>query len=193
VNPRTISLFLIAIACTFSLSSCKEKAFEMFANTKGTYFSINLFIIDEWQTHAGEPISFQKTVKLNGKVDTSYTNVINMDWKSILKIFSATDISDRKFLGKYNFSQFDDNFDNTHNFMYVAEDPNLYTQKLLITMDNATNKVKGIYIETQKSNFWNETHQKLYYAPVRTIQIQQYDKPMLGSKKELLVKYVAIQ
>ncbi|NDC42514.1 MAG: hypothetical protein EBZ77_13370 [Chitinophagia bacterium] len=165
----------------------------MFNNTKGSYFSINKYIIDEWQTHAGEPITFLKSVKMNGKLDTSYTNVLQMDWKPVLSVFSATDISDRKFLGKYTFSQFEDNFDNTLNYMYVADREDLFTQKLLITIDNRSRKVKGIYIETLKSNFFGETRQKLFYSPARTIQIQQYDKPLIGAKKDLVVSYESVE
>jgi hypothetical protein len=165
----------------------------MFNNVKGTYFSMNQLIIDEWQTHMGEPVVFLKTVKQDGKTDTNYTNVDKVDWKSILKEFAASDIGDKKFLGKYSFSQFDDDLDNTHNFMYMANDEALYTQKLLITMDGRTNKLKGIYVETIKENFWNSRQQKLYYAPFKTIMIQQYDKPLIGGKKDMVIRYEAVE
>ncbi len=178
---------------TLFLSSCKEdNKLDMFANVKGTYFSVKQFSLDEWQTHAGEPIVFKQTVTLNGKTDTSYVNIEQLDWRPILKTFVETDISDRKFLGQYTFNQFDDATDNTHNFMYVANNKNLFTQKLLITMDVNSMKVRGVYIETYKKSIWNERIQKLYYAPVKIIQIQQYDHPLVGSKKELVTTYDAI-
>ncbi len=186
------SFLILAILC-LPFTSCKEHQIDLFANVKGTYFSIKKFSLDEWTTHAGEPISFQKTIRKNGKiVDSSYTNVEKLDWQSILKVFNVTDISDRKWLGKYTFSQFDDDFDKTHNFMYVANKKDMFTQKLLITMDVNTMKVRGIYIETFESSFWNERTQKLYYEPVKVIQIQQYDKPIWGGEQELVTKYTAM-
>ncbi len=174
--------------------SCKDHSLDQFADVKGTYFSIKKFSLDEWTTHAGEPISFlRKEIKDGVTKDSSYTNVEKMDWQEILKVFVETDISDRKWLGYYTFSQFDDDFDNTHNFMYVANRKEMFTQKLLITMDVNTMKVKGVYIETFKSSVWNERVQKLLYEPAKTIQIQQYDKPLIGSKKETVIKYTAIQ
>lgn len=182
----------MAAVCCLLLSSCKENGPDLFANVKGTYFSINQFILDEWTNHANDMVSFQKCVKLNGKTDTSFTNVEKMDWNAILTPFIETDISDRKYLGRYTFTEFDNDFDHTHNYMYVAVNKELFTQKLLISIDMTTNKVKGVYLETQKKSFWNSGIQKLYYAPFKTIQIQQYDKPLIGSKKELVVQYNAM-
>ena len=187
-------LYLALSIITLGMSACKkEKTTEIFNDVKGNYFSINQYILDEWRTHAGEPVAFLKIVTLNGKKDSSYTNVDKMDWPSILKYYSESDISDRKYLGKYTFSQFDDNFENTHNFLYTANNKDLFTQKLLICMDVNSMKVRGIYIETLKSTFWNECLCKLTYTPLRTIQIQQYDKPVLGSKRELVIRYSAVQ
>ena len=184
---------VISALATLCLSACKEKTPEIFNDVKGNYFSINQFIMDEWRTHAGEPVAFQKTVIENGKRDSSFTNVEKMDWPSILKPFMETEISDRKYLGKYTFSQFDDNFENTHNFLYTANAKDLYTQKLLICMDINSMKVRAIYIETFSSSLWNERIRKLVYTPLRTIQIQQYDKPLIGGKKEFITKYSALQ
>ena len=132
-------------------------------------------------------------VTTNGKKDSSFVNVENANWVEILGEFTPTDISDRKYLGKYTFSQFDDNFENTHNFLYTANNNELYTQKLLITMDVNTMKVRGVFIETYKKSFWNERIEKLMYIPLRSILIQQYDKPLIGSKKETITKYTSIQ
>lgn len=160
---------------------------------KGTYFSIKQYILDEWDNHMGETLAFTKIVKENGKTDTAYTNVELMDWPGILKPFVESDISERKFLGKYAFSQFDDELDNTHNLMYVANGDEMFVQKLLITLDATTVKVKGIYIETHKKVLWSTTTQKLFYSPVRSIQIQEYNKPLFGGKKETITQYQVVR
>ena len=160
---------------------------------KGTYFSIKQYILDEWESHMGETLAFTKTIRQNGKTDTSYTNVELMNWPEILEPFIASDISDKKFLGKYTFSQFDDEMDNTHNLMYMANGDEMFVQKLLITLDATTIKVRGIYIETHKKVLWSTTTKKLFYSPVRTIQIQEYSKPLLGSKKEIITQYEVVR
>ncbi len=177
------------LCCLLLVSSCKKEDQDIFSKVKGTYFSINKFILEEWSTRAQEAVTFKKTVKLNGKVDSSFVNTYKMDWSPIIKLFSEADISDRKYLGRYNFSEFTDQTDNTHNFLYVALNKDLFTQKLLISVDELSKEVKGIYIETNKSNIWNSTYQKLLYSPNRSIQIQQIEKPLIGSKKDLLISY----
>lgn len=182
-----LSLFIICI--TIAFSSCREREPDFFADLKGTYFSINQYALDEWSNHVSEVAAFERKETINGKTDSSYVNMEHLDWNSVVKTFLETDISDRKYLGKYKFSQFDDNTDNTHDFMYIAVNKDLFTQQLLITMDIHTNKVKGIYIETEKDNLWGTTRQKLYYAPMKTIQIQRFEKPLIGGKKDILIQY----
>jgi hypothetical protein len=184
------SILLVTLLVILGASCKKKDATDEYADVQGSYFSINQFILDQWNTFSGEPISIIKTVKVNkGKTDSSFTNSDTLSWAPIFKTFAETDISDRKFLGKYNFTQFDDNQDQTHNFFYQAKDEDLLTQKLLITIDQYNNKVKGIYIETYKKDFGDECTQKLYYAPLKTLQIQTDDKPWLGSKKFTVVQY----
>ena len=176
-----------------AITSCKEKPHvDPFASEKGTYFSIKKFALDEWTTHAGEPISFQKTVKEDGKTDSSFVNIEHVDWIDVVQTFTETDISDRSFLGQFSFSQFEDSMDNTHNFLYLANNKDLFTQKLLITMDMNTMQLRGVYVETFKKTFWKERLQKLFYSPVTVIQIQQYDKMWIGSKSEKIIKYIAV-
>ncbi len=171
-------------------SSCKDKKEkEDFSDIKGNYFSIDQFIRDEWNTFHGEGFTIIKTVRKDNKTDSSYTTSDTLNWGNIFKVFHETEISDRKFLGKYKFTQFDDNADDTHNFFYEAEDEELFTQKLLITISQENAKVKGIYIETSKKTIWGNTIQKLYYNPLKTIQIQTDYKPMIGSKEFTVVQY----
>lgn len=182
--------WILPLLCSLGFLSCKERTqLDLLTEEKGNYFSIKQYILDEWTTHAGEPLVFKKTVKTDGKVDSSMTNVERMNWPEILEPFIAADIGDRKFLNKYTFSQFDDEMDNTRNFMYVANTEDLFVQKFLITMDISSNKVRGIYIETYRKILWSSTSQKLFYTPARTIQVQEYKKPLIGSKKETITQY----
>jgi len=182
---------LLALLLTLTVVSCKEKEeIDEYANVVGSYFSIRQYALDEWNTFAGEPFTIVKTVrKGKEKVDSSYTNSDTLNWSEIFDIFFKTDISDRKFLGKYTFSQFDDNVDFTHNFFYQANDKELYTQKLLITIDQQNNRVKGIYIETLEHDFFDDVIQKLYYKPMKVIQVQTDSKPRFGTRDFKVVQY----
>jgi hypothetical protein len=188
---KYIALFLVFF--TLATQSCKKiKDKDDTSDIKGNYFSIRQYGLDQWNNWAGPPaFVIVKTLrKGNEKADSSYTSSDTLNWAPIFKTFFETDISDRKYLGQYKFSQFYDNNDGTHNFFYEANDDDLYTQKLLITIDQYTNKVKGIYIETLKKEFMmGEIIQKLYYRPYHTIQLQKDEKSMLGSKSFSVVQY----
>ncbi len=186
---RNYGILAFILLSIISLSCKKKTEQDEFANVNGHYFSIGQFGLDEWNTFSGEPMTLLKTVKVGEKIDSSYTNTDSLDWTPILKTFFETDISDRKYLGKYKFTQFDDNEDETHNFFYEANDDDLFTRKLLITIDQYTNKVKGIYIETFKKKFGGEVTEKLYYKPMKTIQIQTDERPTVGSRKYTIVQY----
>jgi len=155
----------------------------------GNYFSIRQFALDEWNTFAGDAFVIQKTVRVNGKTDTSYTNSDTINWNPIFKTFFETDISDRKYIGQYKFTQFDDNADGTHNFFYQTDDEDLFTQKLLITIQGQSGLITGIYMETLRHSLFSDVIQKLYYNPMKTIQIITDEKPRFGSKKLTVVQY----
>jgi len=187
------SFFLILILAIAATSCKKKKENKPPADLSRTYFSIRGYALDEWNTFAHSPFTIVKTVKVNdGKTDSSYTNSDVMNWAPIFKTFFETDISDPKFLEKYKYSYFPDNQDGTENLFWEATDPDddeLFTKKLLITVDQYTRRVKGVYIETSKKNFLGEHIQKLYYKPMKTIQIQTDDKPILGSSTFTIVQY----
>ena len=179
-------LFVVLLAV---FSSCKEKTkAEVDPNIKGNYFSIKQFALDEWNTYSGESFVIIKSIRHDDKIDSSFTSSDTLYWGEIFKIFFETDISDRKFLGQYKFSQFDQE-DGTHNLFYEALDDDLFTRKLLISIDNYSRKVKGIYIVTQKKSPFHEVLQKLYYSPLKEIQIQTDDKPLIGKKKFEVLTY----
>lgn len=182
------------LAMILFFASCDKKKDKETTDPEiadGNYFSINQYIIDQWNTFAGEPFVIEKVTWINGKTaDSSLTNSDTLNWGRIFEIFSATDISDRKYLGQYTFNQFDDKDDGTHNFFYMAKEPDMFTQKVLITVDQFNMKVKGIYIETYKKSATDECVQKLFYSPMQKIQLQWDDRPLFGSKKHTVQEYV---
>ncbi len=184
--------YWLTVMLVFILVSCKpkqnDKAVEELAE-KGTYFSIKQFIADQWSLYHGQPYGLQKIVYLNGKVDSAMVSAYDLDWAPIFKVFFETDISDKKFLGKYDFSKFADDATMTHNFFYEANDPKLFTRKLQISADNVNNKIRSIYIETQKQGQWSSKTQKLFYMPVKVISIQEYEKTAPNTVKELRIEY----
>lgn len=180
-----LSIFILAF------SSCKEDEVpDEYAKVKGTYFSVRQYALDQWNTFSNEPFLLVKTVRVNGgKYDSSYTTSDTLNWGNIFKVFFKTDISDRSYLGKYKFTQFEDNQDDTRNFFYEALDEDLYTRKLLITIDQYNQMVRGIYIEATDKTIFDEKMVKLYYKPMSRIQIQEIETPMFGEKKHTVTEY----
>ena len=156
---------------------------------KGTYFSVNQFIKDQWNTHIGQPYSIVKVVTKNGKADSSITNALTMDWGDIFKRFFATDIGDPKYVGHYEFSMFLDESTDTRNFYYEAKDDMLFTRKLQITAMQENNKITHIYIETERRSGMKDVIQHLYYAPLSVIQIQEFDALATGDKNQVRIEY----
>lgn len=180
----------ILLVLPLLFSACiKKEAKKKVDNNGQTYFSIRDFAKDQWKTYNGQPFGILKTVNVNGNVDSVYTNAIDMDLGYVLKVFVASDISDPEMLGKYKFSKFADATTSTVNFYYEAKDPELFTKKLHIMVDNETMVVKSIYIETEKSTSLNTVTRKLFYQPVETISIQEYETSKVGDTKKMVVEY----
>jgi hypothetical protein len=157
--------------------------------TQGTYFSLYGFVQDQWHIYRGQPYVLNKMVTLNGKTDSCLVSALNVEWGQIFKIFFEADISDPKFLDQYDFTMFDENTTETRTFSYQAKDPKLFTQKLQIAADLYNDKIRSIYIETQKNTFWNNQSKKLFYSPAHIIQIQEHDNPLLGRTKDFVIQY----
>lgn len=117
------------------------------------------------------------------------TNADAVDWAAIFNIFFETDISDSKFLDKYDFSEFADETTMTENYYYQAKDPKLFTQKLHIMSNLINHKISYIYIETSRNNRWGARTQRLYYEPVKSIVIQEFESVATGNKNEVRVEY----
>lgn len=188
-----IQRLFITLFAAITLVSCKNNGPAAQQENGGTtgagYFSVKQFIKDQWDTYRGQPFGLQKIIYLNGKTDSSMISAYDMDWGTVFKTFFETDISDPKFLGRYNFTSFPDDATETQNFYYEAKEDGLFTRKLQISADNVSHKVRSIYIETAKNGKWSNFSQKLFYMPLKTISIQEFEWAQTGPSKELRVEY----
>lgn len=171
------------------LTSCKSEVKETEGTDGRTYFSVATYIQDQWDANRGQGYGMVKKVYFNGKVDSVFTNAIDLDWAPILKVFFDTDISDPKYIGQYDFSAFDDTLTRSRNFYYEAKDKKLYTRRLHITSNFFTDKITSIYIEAQKNSRVGTKNLKLLYTPLETISIQEWETSKTGEQKELRVVY----
>jgi hypothetical protein len=182
---------LAPVAVLMVVASCSPRSPKMQTPETakgGTYFSIKQFIDDQWRVYRGQPFGFMKYVYEDGKVDSSLTNIDDMNWGVILQPFFESDISDPRFLGHYNFSQFEDNATQTVNYYYEAKEDSLFTRKLQIMADDVTSKVRSIYIETEKNTHLKHVTHKLFYIPLEVISLQELDHSG-PSAKELRIEY----
>ena len=190
--PRFILLLLFAgVSCT---TSSKRYAIDNESSAlDSSYFSISQFAKDQIQTYYGMPYTLYRVSQLNGATDSTIVDFLNMDWTSILGAFYATDISARKFLGKYDFSVFDEESTGNRGYTYTSKDPGNFTKLLVINSEPSTNRITSIYIETAKHDFFGSKKQKLLYIPLRIIQIQETEGSLFGKARNLRVDYKFMQ
>lgn len=189
---RSAPKALWAVLFFFLLTAaCKEDEKVNDINpAEGNYFSIRQFAQDQWNTYKSEPFLILKTVRVDkGKYDSSYTNSDTLDWGGIFEKFFATEISSPEFLGKYKFTEFNDETDDTHNYFYEALEDDLYTRKVLIAVSQENNKAVGIYVEAVDNDPFEEKMVKLYYKPMKRIQIQEIVTPLFGEKIHTVTEY----
>lgn len=182
-------LSIAFLATIIFLGSCNKPEAGKENEVEGTYFSIIDFAKDQWATYHGQPYPVVKRVYLNGEVDSVYTNAMDMDWGAIFKTFFETDISDKKYVGEYRFSQFDESKTMTRNYYYEAIEPDLYTRTLNIMANYYTDKISSIYIEAKKKTRLGTKNVKLFYVPMETISIQEMETTRTGENKELRIEY----
>jgi len=185
---------MMLLSATIFLFSCKEDENKSVNTDEGTYYSIRQFAQDQWNYNMGAPFVILKTVRVNGgKVDSSYTNSDTLNWGHIFDLFFQCDISDPSFLGKYKYSFFEDEEQDTYDVFYEALDEDLYTKKFLVTASQENKLIRGIYIEASEKTPFNDKIVKLYYKPMKRIQIQVTDKPLFGKKKHVVTEYEFIR
>jgi hypothetical protein len=158
-------------------------------NADDTYFSIKQYAADQIQMFRGVPHSLYRITHLDEEVDTTVANFLDMDWGPIFRIAAESDISPKKYLGSYNFIMYDDDATGMRGLIYTAKSPKLLTKTLQITVDPTNNKIKSVYIETSKHDFWSAMSRKLLYVPLRVIHIEERQSRIFGKARNLRVDY----
>ena len=137
----------------------------------------------------GQPYTLERTTVLNGIRDTGIVTINDVPWGSIMKDFLAADIGDPKFLGQYEVSSFVEANTNTDQIVYEATDPRLFTRLFTVALNHETKRPVSIFAETSRGNAWSRREQKLYYAPLKIIQIQEFVASRVGPDKTSRVEY----
>ncbi|HTO16845.1 MAG TPA: hypothetical protein VLZ83_13835 [Edaphocola sp.] len=180
-----IIIFLLSVLCF----SCKEKP-KVEYDPDTSYWSVNQFIIDQYNLKVGDPVAITKVVEIDGKTDTTYHPLEEIDWATIFKIFGKADISNPKFYDKYTYNNFDDNFLELSTMTYNAKDPKLFVQREDINYDNISRAIKFIYIETNENSWFFSKQQKLSYYVNDKIIIQETEKAKFSKEKNLMITYI---
>lgn len=187
---RSLTSIILAVV-SLMLTSCGDYT-QSYTDGKisdSSYFPIKVYAAAQIKTYFGAPYTLYRISHLDGVVDTTLVNYYNMDWGDILKPFLATDISERKYIGQYDFAVSDDEITGNRGYTYTAKTPDLYTRLLQVNFDPTNFRIRSIYIETHKGDFWGSRSGKLLYVPLRIIQIQETSKTLLGKVRNLRVDY----
>jgi putative transcriptional regulator len=180
--------FFLLIIIVLSGCSKNKAGVPPRQDTGGGYFSILQFAGDQFKTFRGTPFVIEKEIVLNGKQDSLIVNSYSVDWEPILIPFLQTDISSPDLQDQYEASLFNDGA-GANVLYYTAKTEKLPVKMVQVRVDTETDRILSVYAETGKKSFWNEESQKLYYVPMKLIQIQEFSNPLLGAKKELRVEY----
>lgn len=155
-----------------------------------SYFPLTYFIREQYALYFGEPFTVERILSLNGKRDSSTVRAATADWAAITRPFFAADISPKRFIGRYEYSQFDDLATSQRIRSYEAKEPGLRTRQLLVNTDlEHDHLVRSIFIATREESFWSTREQKLYYMPGRNISIGETTRSRLGPDKDMHAEY----
>ncbi len=158
-------------------------------SVKGTYFSTAQFVADQIDLLHDRIYTLEKIVEFNGKRDSTVVALPTEDWTPVYREFLAADIGQAKYLDRYRFTSFDDLTTFTNNYVYEAAEPNLPVRRIMISADAESHRIKSFLAETETGGFWGSTRKKLYYAPLKTIQIQENSTSRIGADKTFRVEY----
>lgn len=184
----SIFLMFIGLLC----SACKKNKVDekaIAAANGETYFSIRQFAKDQFNTYWEQPFSFQRITKLNEQADTAIVTTASINWEDVLAPFFAADIGKINLLGQYEFSIINEEATVSKIYHYQAKNPELHTQQFQVVTDPFNDRVKSIYIETKEKHWWKETTEKLYYAPLKVIQLQTFESKLIGKSEQKLLEY----
>ncbi len=184
---RCLPLLLL----TTALLSCKKSPPKTATTDagKGTYFSMAQFVGDQVSMLHETIYTLEKRVEINGQKDSSIVSIPAENWAPVYAAFLSADIGKPKFLGKYRFSQFDEEITFSNNYVYEALEENLPVRRLMISANAETHRIQSLLAEVETSNFWGSTRKKLYYAPLKVIQIQEWNTALIGADKTFRAEY----
>jgi hypothetical protein len=187
---KLFATFCLLFSISVLLSCQKKEEPPKTPYTGASYFSIIEYGSDQFRTYWGQPFSLEKVRIEDGKVtDSGIVAAARVDWAKVLKPFFESDISHAKYLDQYSFSSVDDDLTNSRTYIYEAKDKKLFTQMLQIATDPFTNKIKSVFVETTDGDKFSSQTQKLFYIPVKLIQIQQFESSMIGKNKNIRTEY----
>lgn len=182
--------FLICLGLV-TLSACagKKTSSGISAKADSGYYPLRNFLEGQVRKLYGLPITVERVAWEGGRFDSSLLPTMYLDWSEVIPAFMKADISAPEFLGKYQFSNVEDNLTATRTYTYTATRPDLFTRTLQIHTDMLDYHIKALYIETKASNFWKSTSQKLLCIPGNIIQIQESSNPLIGSVSRRRLEY----
>lgn len=190
IRISTIYLLLLSLGLFSGCKYIKEKTrLPENKDNEETYFSIKQFLDDQWNLLHDQPILLLRVAEFNGKKDSAYVELDSTVWRNIRKQFDPADISNPRFLGQYDFSYFEENRLNMITLNYTSKNKKLFTKTIDIEMDNHTQRVRSIYIETSRNNRTYMKSQKLTYFPRNLIRIQTFEKSVISKSEELSISY----
>lgn len=153
------------------------------------YFSITDFFADQWNTRRGDPYTLLKVTVSGGQADSAFIPLDSTLWFSLCNRFTAADISDRKFLGWYQFDMFEDKTTESLHLHFEAAAAELYLRKMDVSADLFTHKIETIYLETRREENGRMVSQKMQYMPDRLFQFQTFEKAGDRPGRETKVQY----
>ncbi|RYD50809.1 MAG: hypothetical protein EOP52_12525 [Sphingobacteriales bacterium] len=185
---KSVGLF---VSCSLLLASCKSLTDPSVPepSSGGTYFSTAQFLTDQIMMLQGKIYTLEKIIELNGQRDSTIVALPTENWAPVYAAFLNADIGSTRLLGKYRFSEFEDPMTLTHSYVYEADEPNLPVRRLMISANLETHRIKSFLAEVETNSFWNSNRRKLYYAPLKVIQIQEWNTPLVGSAKTFRAEY----
>lgn len=158
------------ICCILCIAACQSNKVPEGFEADDHYYSVVYEMDNFWNNSNHQPFVLKKDVKSGDVVDSGFQAWDSTFYDSIRKIFLEADISDQKYLGKYNFTEFTDETNNLVTYSYEANDDDLFTRKYLINFD--LNYIfDNAYIETKSK----KKIQKLLFSPRNVIQFIEQD------------------
>lgn len=170
------------------LTACSAKQDKEY-DPDTSYWSMNQFLIDQYNIRKLDAIVIKKTINLNGKVDSSFIPIGDIDWATVYKVFGAADISSPSFYNQYEYKNFDDNFLEMSTLSYTAKDPKLFVQREDVNYDNISGKIDMVYVETNDDGLFRQKQQKLSYYVGKKVIVQEVEKGTFSKEKNLTVTY----